>query len=329
MSGSIQSELAHFYAFAEANMNSQSMVRCTKLRVVLFFSVAAIWLVIVFARDASGQQPRAMPQEILESFHGEPDQRVELWGPDAATFVKYEAEGLRVVLPAGYAGERPNTGVSIKTAIKGDFEVAISYEIQMEPPPNVTDKPSMKLKLMAVLDREQFNPFVLARIQTGEGEPRFSTYALLSDPDSGKAKTRGAKQFPANAKKGRLRMVRKGTVLSCFVMEEPETKFRLLKEFPLISQDDVKSVRILASTGGEKASLDVRFSDLTIRWGKNEVAAAAKNVALATERPEGAGWSGWLAAISLIGAAIILLFALLLGVALYLRRQNNALKSVE
>ncbi len=287
------------------------------LLLTLALMTAGVGFGLVGAEQASGQPLDAKAFEFFEPFKGEPNARVALWRAQPDGEVKYEPNGVRITLPAGHPGELPSTGINTPIAVKGDFDISVNYEILKEPVDANGGTPSMKLILMAVLDRKQFNPAVLARIQTGAGEPKFSTYVTLTDMETGQKKSKGGKQFPANAQKGSLRMVRKGPVLSVYVKEDLETKFRYLKEFLNFPQDDLKFVRLLASTGNAKASLDVRYSDFRIRWGTLDEPAAVQNV---EEVPE-AFSKGWLTAAVLVGAAIILLFAMVLSVWLYSRRR--------
>ncbi len=287
------------------------------LVVLLILTAAGIGLGLVGAEQASAQQPDAKAFEFFEPFKGEPNARVGLWGAEADKFVKNEPDGLRITMPAGHAGERPFTGINTTIAVKGDFEISVNYEILKAPEIVEGDFPSMKLILMAVLDRKQFNPAMLVRLRTGDGDTKFSTWVNLTNMETGKKKIKGAKQFPANAPKGALRMVRKGRVLSIHVMEDPETKFRYLKEFPDFPGEDLKFVRVLATTGNAKAELDVRYSDLRIRWGALDGPVAAQDV----DDAQAAISKSWLALAVLIGAAIILLFAIVLSAALYFRRR--------
>ena len=67
----------------------------------------------------------------------------------------------------------------------------------------------------------------------------------------------------------------------------------------------------------------MRFSDLRIRWGTVGNVVAAPEAHLAGDNvAAGTGMRGWLTAGVLIGLALILLFALALGVLLYVRRRN-------
>ncbi len=70
--------------------------------------------------------------------------------------------------------------------------------------------------------------------------------------------------MPAQAKSGRLRIIRAGAEIFYFVSEGAEQDFRFLAKYPF-SLEDINTFRIVGITGGPKAELDVRFTEMLIR----------------------------------------------------------------
>src|SRR5262245_2303176 len=59
-----------------------------------------------------------------------------LAGPQADQCVKLEPAGMRLTLPKGFAGIRPDTGLFTGIGVKGDFEISVHFEIQHFPGPD-------------------------------------------------------------------------------------------------------------------------------------------------------------------------------------------------
>src|SRR6476646_1308178 len=78
---------------------------------------------------------RNYAQEYVHSFKAGAENRAAFvnLGPDAEKCVKFDAEGLRITLPAGFQGTRPSTGVVSVFGLKGDFEITLRYELLAEP----------------------------------------------------------------------------------------------------------------------------------------------------------------------------------------------------
>src|SRR5262249_2847307 len=125
------------------------------------------------ARD-SGQGPvktRSF-QEISLSLKGMTDDRqgLELTGPDADQCVRCAPDGVRTTLPANYEGppgwhgkERPDTGVIVPVAVKGDFQITVSFEILREPEPEDAGYPQTRFTLDAAVDRATNTATALSR----------------------------------------------------------------------------------------------------------------------------------------------------------------------
>lgn len=89
-----------------------------------------LWLLaapgIVFAAYWFSSQPRT---QFLHDFRGKPTPgAIRLFGPQAGRFIKSEPSGLRITLPKDRK-EREPLGVTLTTALVGDFEVTASVEI--------------------------------------------------------------------------------------------------------------------------------------------------------------------------------------------------------
>jgi serine/threonine protein kinase len=207
----------------------------------------------------------ALDLEFYRSLKDDAENRAsfELRGPNAERCVQFEPDGLRITLPDGYPKLRPMVGVSAPLAVKGDFEITVDYDILHEPAEADGVHPAMKVWLMAVVDNFQDNPAVMGRIISKEGEPRYTMWQTVWNYEARDNHT-SAKQLPTQAKSGRLRLVRTGSDLRYYAAEGPDGEFALLQEFPF-TDEDLKSVRILCSTGGPKSSVDVRVANLRVR----------------------------------------------------------------
>src|SRR5262249_50134849 len=144
------------------------------------------------ARD-SGQRPvktRSF-QELSLALKAMTDDRqgLELTGPAADQGVRFEPEGLRITLPAGYAGapgwhgqERPDAGVIVPVAVKGDFQVTVSFEILREPEPEDAGYPQTRFSLDAGVDRGTNTVTALSRRVEQGGGTQFLTWAHRVNP---------------------------------------------------------------------------------------------------------------------------------------------------
>jgi RNA polymerase sigma factor (sigma-70 family) len=239
------------------------------------------------AVDQAEEEPPA--REYAEDYHpalaneGKAVAGLRLFGPDVEQCVRFEPAGLRCVLPAGYPGERPATGVATDFGVRGDFEVTARYEILQEPRAPGWGNPTRLL--LAVVPGERpvadvwcqanQNRAELARHLPGPNQvgqfvadlTRWNP-VLPRDPWGNQIFDRievHHKQLgPAAAGAGRLRLVRRGATLFFYTSEEPGETFTLLSRGGFGTKD-LKDVRLLAATGGPAASLDVRVTDLRLR----------------------------------------------------------------
>jgi hypothetical protein len=256
----------------------------------------------------SAEQPKAR-SEYSQPFQGRPNdmERYVLRGQNAAQHVTFEHDGLRIKLPAGYPEQRPSIGLTLASTVQGNFEITARFELLQEPKPEDAGKQATRVTLGVLLDTPERKEAAVSRRMIARGS-QFFTFLLMEKDAVDKAQPQ-LHTVPTEAKTGRLRLVRTGTLLSCFASEGASEDFVLLKEYPFSSQD-VKQVFFHGSTGGPAADLDVRISDLRI------VADALPD--LAARAAPAAGSKRWLAA-----AVILNLLIVLAAIAGWLRRRQG------
>ncbi len=304
-----------------------------KLLVELFLFLVACLFVMPSSVPAQGPQKK-YAQEYRHLFKGPPENPNDFAfnGPDAKAYVKFEPEGLRITLPPGHAKERKGTGVATGFAVRGDFEVTLSFEVLAEPTPEDAG-PKTRFTLATNMDKP--NPWLhqvaLTRRITLRGGVQNVTWMTLQDEISRKSVPTTA-AFAALEKRGRFRLVRAGADVSYYVAEGADGAWKFLSTYTY-GAEDVRDVAIVASTGGEKASIDVRVTELVIRAAAfPETPPARKAVPVAEVKPPDAApdpeqpgpapsqeAKGYLIAVLLIGLAITFVVAIALGFVLHKR----------
>jgi serine/threonine protein kinase len=231
-------------------------------------------------------EPSENKRELHWPLRGIPEDHEswELIGPDAKQCVKFEAEGLRLTLPAGVPNERQGTGVRIPMPAQGDFELTIHYQILTEPEQANAGARPTKLTFQAQLDRRPWTVAGLARRITSDKGPQFTTWTIRDNPGNNGARQTRARQHPAQARGGRLRIVRTGSEASFYAAEEPDGDFTLLPPPRPLGEEDLKCIELVGSTGGPKATLDVRFTDLHLQTSTSLAPPPAEGNARRTTR---------------------------------------------
>jgi DNA-directed RNA polymerase subunit RPC12/RpoP len=226
--------------------------------------LTALFLFWAGAQIRGQASPDKDSQRYSEPLRGKPANPKDfvLMGPDAKTLVRYEPEGLHIVLPAGFKGDRPITGVASTFGLGGDFEITVNFEILQEPDNTKTGAASSGLILGITLKNEKRYMTNIARKLNNNG-PLLVTWMAAPLGPKGEDKTK-SKSFKAQAKQGRLRLARVGKMISYSFADGPDKELVQVNEMEL-ADDDVKQFRLAASTGGDQAALDVRFTDLQIR----------------------------------------------------------------
>jgi serine/threonine protein kinase len=268
-----------------------------------------------------GPEPRT---EYPETFHpalkgnaGEIPGLVT-FGPDAADCVRLEPDGLRITLPPTWPRQRPGTGVATDFGVKGDFEITVTFEVLRDARGGGWGNPT-QLRLVVVpsehprpgvWQKASQNRALLCREAPGRGNvggflvdaTSWHPEDITRDPWGNEIFTNierhALTQAPAEASAGRLRLVRRGSTLSFFTSDGPDGDFTLLHTQDF-GTEDLKNVRILASTGGPGVSFDAVVNDVSIR-----AEGFPRGVAATMLRPAGTGGQWWLVPVlALVGVS--------------------------
>ncbi len=248
----------------------------------------------IIAQDAKKTDDKKPAVERFISLKGKAQdfEGLTLVGPDAEKCMRFEPEGVRITLPAGYSGERPATGVDVNMPIQGDFEITVNFELLLAPDPAQDFAGATRLNLLAYPKGGGFAT-VGWRVLVKRGRQTFAN-----------ATGGGFKGAPTEMKKGRFRMLRQGTDVEFFVAEDASEKFVWLHKLPF-GPADLKAIGLIGVTSDPKVMLDVRFFDLRVRTGASELAPPG-TARLATRT--GSGLAGWLLVGMTITVAALIVF---------------------
>ena len=231
--------------------------------------------------------------------------------------VQFEEAGLRIKLPPGGPELGQTVGIRSAFGVKGDFEITLSFEALKDPDPADVGKAGTRFGLSLnldtpLLDTPQAEVATLNRSMATKG---FSTWARTRHRP-----TPHSHGFPTPATTGRLRMVRSGEELFYLASVGADQPLVFLQKYRF-GAEDLHRVGIFATTGGEKAMIDMRVTDFRIRADSipnaPELETAQKPQIHIAHAPEDR--NGWLIVIALIvGLAIVVL--VMLGCILLARR---------
>lgn len=180
-------------------------------------------------------------------------QGVKVW-----EYLHREPNGLRILLPE--EADANMVGIATRGQIAGDFEVTINYEIiDFHQPTNgfgvgpgiylKTESTDQAVAVLSRLKREKegdvYNAYHSRKRDDGttQHRPEFTTTDTLA---------------------GRLRLTRKGEVLSYYVSDAKSENFELIHSVPL-NRNDVSIVRFGVDRGGANVPVEVLFKELSIR----------------------------------------------------------------
>lgn len=203
-----------------------------------------------------------LPARFVASFRGKlPDANVRRLVETAdARFATLGDGGLRMRLPAGE--EKPDqAGISAKFPIRGDFElIAVFHSLKVHKPRNGWGA-GLDLLLQLGTDPKDF--VLVERKLSGAAQSVFAT-------KHGHVDAHGQYQWkinhhpPNEVTAGKIKVVRKGTVVYYLFAEYGTDDFHLLDE-KVISAEDVHLLKFVACANDVQAGSDLVLERLEIR----------------------------------------------------------------
>jgi len=192
-------------------------------------------------------------------------------GANAEKFVKPEAEGLRITFTPGNAPKQP-VGVDFPSPVGGDFIITAQYEILKFDPPTKGQSVGVELYLMPDTPPPR-DGIAFARRVRPDGTA-FYHYVHRTNDANGNRISKVSQTFITTdaSQRGRLRLSRKGTILTASMAEGDKEEFiELIKED--LGDMVIRMTRIGGMPGDDlKANLDMRVLELRLQTAEPEVA---------------------------------------------------------
>jgi hypothetical protein len=190
-----------------------------------------------------------------------------------------EAEGLRITLNAARSSKLP-CGLVPRVGVHGDFEITMGFHVlQID---RATKGSGAGVSIYIATTSPRQDAATLARQVRADGTHIWAVHRATTPP--GGRREHHGNIFPTDALSGRLRLVRRGPMLSYLVAGSGNNEFRELFQSEL-GEDDLGTVRFAAGNDGGTTTVDVRITGVGIR--ADDLGAARRVV-----EPE--GWSPWL-----------------------------------
>jgi hypothetical protein len=205
--------------------------------------------------DAAEEKPL---REVYQDFRGSRSLPawLQLRGRDADAVTTPEEQGLHIVLPA--TREKNGTVFVQPTfSVAGDFEITASYQLLAATKPSDGYGVGVSLSVSPTEAQDKFAKVARA-LRVKEGSVYITEYWNREPPKEYKTS-----HVTTDAKAGRLRLARTGSVLHFLVADVPGGDFREIKkrEFGI---EDVANIR-LGVSGSPGNTCDARLVDLRIR----------------------------------------------------------------
>jgi hypothetical protein len=264
----------------------------------------AACLFLLIAATARGQEP---PFDFRHDFRGKPlPTELKKFQVNQEGLLKFEPQGLRITLPKKYVHPLNGVGVASSTVIHGDFEVTATVEVIDLEPPKGGPGAGVGLSVDAPTKQQQ-----LRRVVGAKGRHSIMWTGYHSPNKKNPEWTQAAAPCAENVL--RMRLKRTGTTLHYLWAPGAAGDEFVEVHQQEFGNDDIEHVRLFAMNGRQACLVDVRLLDLRIRIGSDAVAEAA-----AKSQP-----AGWLAAVLIVGAGVIVFFACGIVLALLLRRRGS------
>jgi hypothetical protein len=276
-----------------------------------------------FGKPQFGLQPappaRALAARVNLPLRNSMDQipLTRLMGPDARDLLLTDPLGLRFKIPADRS-DGSEVGVESQTRLRGDFEIALHYDLLSLPQPG--PELGTGVALLLRLDTPDEFKARLGRTRKADGA-KFGANFITLGPN-GKEDFQGLRVWQANdrASTGQLRLVRTGTKLSYQGADGEDGPVVLaVKE---VGTADVVWVRAMCATGWRGGvEMEVRLRNLDIRAEQIPTPATPPApplpvndiAAVPITAPKGDASGSWLMAFAVIALVLLSLAAIGIG----------------
>jgi hypothetical protein len=229
---------------------------------------------------------------------------LDLFGPNAAEFVRPEKGGLRITPPTE-GRQTQGWGVVAQFALSGDFVVTARYELLAADRPTRGGGAGVAINVLLDAARTKFAK-VGRFVRVREGDVYVAESMIKKEPDGDYTFQMAATE----ARTGRLRLAREGSILHFLAADGNSDEFRKINQVEF-GAEDLGFVRVVVNNNSSPTALDARLVDWKIRSG-NLVGAPSP------EDPSAAG----LPIALLVGLGLTFCLALL-GIWLYARHRRG------
>jgi DNA-directed RNA polymerase subunit RPC12/RpoP len=222
--------------------------------------------------------PSLLGDDVRQDFRKQPvdDYLFRVQGPEAATKVRSEPEGLRITLRAD---PKPTTlGLHSRFQLNGDFEATVGYELLEVAQPKGGDGVGLEIYLNAASAAK--DAIVFRRVaHPKEGQIFLCDRRWTVD---GQRKTE-RKTFPAVSKSGQMRITRAGKIVRFWQAGAAAGEFVELCRYDWGTMDG--SGFAVRALGDNNVPVDLRLTTVRIRDGADAPANTSKSTSEPTSEP--------------------------------------------
>jgi hypothetical protein len=280
--------------------------------------VCGAMLLVLLA--ATLQDARAQPgKEIYQDFRGGKGLVAEwkyVGTKEDKAGMNPDDKGLRITIPKTRRTTQV-VGIRLMFPLSGDFEITAQYEVvDMEKPAPGGQPVGVAFNLVVANDHKKMAK--LGRfMRWNDGDVHLAEVWMPGN-------NRPVIVEPATKPTGKLRLVRQGKLVSYAVADGADAGYREIFKADF-SDEDLEIVRIGANNNATPAGVDVRIIDVRIHplapgAAPRDVMPAPASADVAGE-PQ-ANRAGWLVAIAIMGAVVVLLIVGVIAAVVFLRQRK-------